>query len=123
MQVSAAELLAALRRVSGTRSPSLPPEPNSGETQQQGRSAWQASVPSVNESAAAPARDKTAEEALASSDGQGSDGPGGADAQGAQAPMVHRLPGEYPNPLYDVEALQLWLLQCCQTVRSSTRFL
>ncbi len=35
----------------------------------------------------------------------------------APAPLVHRLPGEHPAPLYDPEALQLWLLQCCQTVR------
>ncbi len=121
MQVSAAELLAAQRRASSSRNP-LGLQPDSRAPAQPGSSTPRTDAPSVSEPAAVPAHDRPAQVAGTGDERQCTGEPApGADAQHAQAPLVQRLPGEYPEALYDVEALQLWLLQCCQTVRWSTR--
>ena len=118
MQVSAAELLAAQRRASSSPSDPLRTQPDSSRgSTEPGSSARRTDAPSVSEQAAVLAHDRPAQDAGIGADQQGSDEPPpSAGGDHARRPLVHHLPGEYPEPLYDVEALQLWLLQCCQTV-------
>ena len=104
MQVSAAEVLAAQRRAVLNRSP----QTDEADT-------TTAAAPSAGASTAHGSDMPTADGGRTA---QGSESATpSSDSQHAPAALMHRFPGEYPAPLYDPEALQLWLLQCCQTVR------
>ena len=111
MQASAAELLA------GQRLAVLRASPHTGAADTEAASAPSAGASIAAAASAAPSSG-TAPMIDGSNLTQDSESAiSSADSRHAPASLVHRLPGEYPAALYDPEALQLWLLQCCQTVR------
>ena len=110
MQFSAAELLAAQRRTSCSNT-------HVGDADSQ-TSAQPMACARTAEAAPAEARSEAMQVPNTGELPQiPESATGSADQLHAPARLAHRLPGEYPAPLYDAEALQLWLLQCCQTVR------
>lgn len=113
MQVSAAELLsrcvlspASRTSTDGALTSGGPYHPTAGAADRN----TDADVPAEGEAREGPV--------------PGGQQPAGAQVWGSGAVVVgagdgllaHQLPGNLPAPLYSPEALQLWLLQCCQQV-------
>ena len=111
MQFSAVELLAEQRRAPGRSKPDI----GDADT----KAAAQSHV-STTTAEVAPRPAMLGAATASDSHGMAADyemATRNSESQHAPAQLVHRLQGDYPAPLYDAEALQLWLLQCCQTVR------
>lgn len=112
MQVSAAELLS---RGVISPPPHAPPD-GSREVLPQATSSAEGTTPAAGESASWEVPEGAAHGVQQPAGAQiGLSEPTGNAAEEGFA--AHQLPGDFPSPLYSPEALQLWLLQCCQQVR------
>ncbi len=112
MQASAAELLAGPRRAAQRR------DPESVDADTDATGVPSASATTAEAASAAPSSGTRPEtDGCQSAEVSELPKPPSSDTRHAPEPLTHRLPGEYAAPLYDPDALQLWLLQCCQTVR------